>query len=152
MKPFLVEITTVAVVIADDEVHAESVAVDLKRDICGEDPSPSISVDTTALTLASLPHGWDGECLPYGGDGNTRLKDLLPGSALQNGPTMVNIDEELRLRKTMIVLLDILRRWEPDNSSDADRAEILQAMYQCGILTPPVFDAFIAAPKVETPC
>lgn len=27
--------------------------------------------------LADLPGGWDGMCLPYNGDGNARLKDLL---------------------------------------------------------------------------
>lgn len=46
-------------------------------------------------------------------------------------------DEIDGLRSTMFNLLDILRRWEPDNSIDADRAEILRAMYQLGILDQP---------------
>lgn len=29
-------------------------------------------------TQEGFPDGWDGNCLPYGGDGETRLKDLLP--------------------------------------------------------------------------
>ncbi|MEN4917540.1 hypothetical protein ABE485_02625 [Achromobacter spanius] len=27
-----------------------------------------------------LPPGWDKDCIPYGGDGNTRIRDLLPPS------------------------------------------------------------------------
>ncbi|WP_315136416.1 hypothetical protein [Achromobacter marplatensis] len=31
------------------------------------------------ITLTDkLPPGWDKDCIPYGGDGNQRIKDLLP--------------------------------------------------------------------------
>jgi len=29
------------------------------------------------VKVEDLAHGWDGECIPYGGDGNTKLADLL---------------------------------------------------------------------------
>ncbi|MCE5180500.1 MAG: hypothetical protein LLG15_01740 [Betaproteobacteria bacterium] len=77
MRAFLVEITTVAVVMADDADHAYLVVEDLRRDICGEDDNPSISVGDAELTLTSLPNGWDGRCIPFGGDGNTTLAELM---------------------------------------------------------------------------
>jgi hypothetical protein len=29
-------------------------------------------------SINGLPHGWDGKCLPYLGDGKLRLEELLP--------------------------------------------------------------------------
>jgi hypothetical protein len=77
MKLYMVEVTTYAVVMARDEIHALNVADAYKRDIFGDDPSPNIDVDRAIEKLSDLKHGWDGECIPYGGDGNTRLADLV---------------------------------------------------------------------------
>lgn len=46
-------------------------------------------------------------------------------------------DEIDGLRATMIDLLEILRQWEPDNSSGKDRRTIMLAMYQIGVLRDP---------------
>lgn len=47
-------------------------------------------------------------------------------------------DEIDGLRRTAIQLLEILLKWEPDNSLDTDRQKILNAMYQVGILPDPM--------------
>ncbi len=78
MKPFLVEVKTFAVVMAD---NAESAASKAKRDvldIVSDDPNPIIEVKKSLVSLAELTHGWDGQCVPYGGDRNTRLHEILP--------------------------------------------------------------------------
>jgi hypothetical protein len=93
MKPFLVEITTIGIVMANDESHAYSVAENHKRDIFGDDPNPVISVDAEVIELDKLPHGWDGECIPYGGDGNTRLAELMTPNVEHNRrPQGVRVD------------------------------------------------------------
>lgn len=77
MKAYMVEITTYAVVMAEDEGHAERVATHHKHDVLVDDWNPRIEVEREVTRLEDLDHGWDGECIPYGGDGNTRLSDLL---------------------------------------------------------------------------
>ncbi|MGD9671683.1 MAG: hypothetical protein AB7U75_21995 [Hyphomicrobiaceae bacterium] len=81
MAFYMVEITTYAVVMADDESHAHSVADDFKREICSDDWNPRIEVDGAVVKVEDLRHGWDGECIPYGGDGNTTLAALLVPNA-----------------------------------------------------------------------
>lgn len=79
MKFYRVEFTMTAIVQAEDEGDAYSVADDAWRDIrSGSDPC--ISIGDEVRSLAELTDGWDGMCLPYGGDGNTRLQDLLPAA------------------------------------------------------------------------
>lgn len=77
MKPYMVEITTYGVVMAENEAHAHQVADSYKREIFGDDWNPRIEVDGAVVKVEDLAHGWDGECIPYGGDGNTKLADLL---------------------------------------------------------------------------
>ncbi|QHS09033.1 hypothetical protein [Sinimarinibacterium sp. NLF-5-8] len=77
MKAYMVEITTYAVVMAEDEGHAERVATDYRHDALGDDWNPRIEVEREVTRLEDLDHGWDGQCIPYGGDGNTRLSALL---------------------------------------------------------------------------
>ncbi len=77
MKLYMVEITTYGVVMAEDESHAHQVADSYKRDIFSDDWNPRIEVDGAVLKVDDLRHGWDGECIPYGGDGNTTLAALL---------------------------------------------------------------------------
>ena len=77
MKAYMVEITTHAVVMADDEAHAYVVAERYKRDAFHDDQNPRIEIEGEVAHVEQLDHGWDGECIPYGGDGNTRLSALL---------------------------------------------------------------------------
>ncbi|WP_042886389.1 hypothetical protein [Cupriavidus necator] len=77
MKLFTVEVSVTAVVIADSEKEARSVASYELRDIVS-DAEPEIDVLGEIKGLNRLPSKWDPMCLPYGGDGETRLKDLLP--------------------------------------------------------------------------
>lgn len=37
----------------------------------------SVESVSPVTKLADLPKGWDGMCLPYNGDGNTRLREVL---------------------------------------------------------------------------
>ncbi len=77
MKLYMVEITTHAVVIADDEDHAREVARDCRREAFSDDIDPQIEVGREVSKLHELEAGWDGECIPYGGDGNTRINAIL---------------------------------------------------------------------------
>ena len=81
MKAYMVEITTHAVVMADDEAHAYAVAETYKRDALHDDLDPRIEIEGEVAHVEQLGHGWDGECIPYGGDGNTRLSALLTANA-----------------------------------------------------------------------
>ena len=86
MKAYMVEITTHAVVMADDEAHAYDVAENYKRDAFHDDPNPRIEIWGEVVRVDQLEHGWDGECIPYGGDGNTRLGALLTANAVYTTP------------------------------------------------------------------
>ncbi|WP_454751653.1 hypothetical protein [Cupriavidus necator] len=77
MKLFTVEISVTAVVMAESEMEAYSVAAYEAREIWS-DAEPDIGVHGEVQSLDRLPEEWDGMSLPYGGDGETRLKDLLP--------------------------------------------------------------------------
>ena len=81
MKAYMVEITTHAVVMADDEAHAYDVAENYKRDAFHDDPNPRIEILGEVVCVDQFEHGWDDECIPYGGDGNTRLGALLTANA-----------------------------------------------------------------------
>lgn len=87
MRPYMVEIRTYGVVMAEDETHARSVADDYKRDIFRDDCNPYVEVDGAVENVEALEHGWDGDCIPYGGDGNTRLSELMtPNVAINLQP------------------------------------------------------------------
>jgi hypothetical protein len=77
MKPYVVEMTIRTVVMADDQGHAFIVARTQFRDIAREE-TPDVFVDDEVRSEEDLPDGWDLACLPYGGDGNTRLSEILP--------------------------------------------------------------------------
>jgi hypothetical protein len=71
---------TTVVVMASDAFHALQVAKENRREIeLDSELEPGIAFPV--VSLADLPGEWDGECLPYGGDGETPLKDLLTPSA-----------------------------------------------------------------------
>jgi hypothetical protein len=76
MKPFVVEFTLRTVVMAEDESDAYSVAEDEFREIAS-DARPDVDVEREVHSAKDLPTGWDLRCIPYGGDGNTRLDAIL---------------------------------------------------------------------------
>jgi len=90
---YAVELKTIAIIQIDDAtqdgVDAERLAEELESDILSD--ARGLSIEHTSLGpvtgLADLErHGWDGKCIPFGGDGNTCLEDLLPvGPAAKGG-------------------------------------------------------------------
>lgn len=77
-----VTLETKIVVVADDEDHAWQVASDEARDAIDNDrPAPDVSVRGEVTSEKHLRDGWDAECVPYGGDGNTRIGALLQHNA-----------------------------------------------------------------------
>lgn len=80
LKPYFVELRISAVVMADSEINAMTEAEFHAREICRD--GDMACDDVTSLTslehLQRLDREWDGNCIPYNGDGNTRLKELLP--------------------------------------------------------------------------
>ena len=57
MKAYMVEITTHAVVMADDEAHAYDVAENYKRDAFHDDPNPRIEIWGEVVRVDQLEHG-----------------------------------------------------------------------------------------------
>ena len=82
MKAYYVELKIAAVVIADSEINAMFIAESEAREIVRDtDPEADCATEIKSIEhLQRLDALWDGMCIPYGGDGNTRLKDLLPES------------------------------------------------------------------------
>lgn len=80
LKPYFVELKITAVVMAESEIDALGVAKSEAREICrdGELTADDATEVKSLEQLTRLDHEWDGMCVPYNGDGNTRLKDLLP--------------------------------------------------------------------------
>lgn len=84
LKPYSVEIGIVTVVMATDSTHAMQVAEETARESLGDISETDYDYGfgreiKDEKQLSSI--GWDGECLPYGGDGKTRLKDILAAPA-----------------------------------------------------------------------
>ena len=77
MAIFKVRVATDLVVEAASPEEAKCVA----RMSVLESYSSDFAVDFLAevTELEALPAKWDGMCLPYNGDGKTRLRDLLKG-------------------------------------------------------------------------
>ena len=72
---------TTMVVVADDDDHAYEVAQEnYKEAFSDSGESPSIAVEGEVSNVSQLRDGWDSRCVPYGGDGNARLGELLAGA------------------------------------------------------------------------
>ena len=82
MKLWTVEIKSVAVIVADSADEAADVAAQEASEILSDDFYPRIEVCGEVRALYDLPDGWNGQCIPYGGDGNSELFELLPNAAL----------------------------------------------------------------------
>ena len=76
MPLFKVELSQIVVIEADDEDDAYGQTLYCRSEIIG-DSDPDIYVDCEIRAMSQLPTGWDDMCLPYGGDGSTRIKDLI---------------------------------------------------------------------------
>lgn len=78
LKPYILDMTTTVVVMADSPEHARRVAMEQRNEILRDaDLKPDTAREVVAL--CALRGGWDGRCIPYGGDGDTRLEEMLPG-------------------------------------------------------------------------
>lgn len=77
-KLYLVEMTMLAVVLADDEFAAIEVADKNKQDILRDCGDPSFDVCGTVKSLSDLDGGWCGGCIPYGVATDATIADLLP--------------------------------------------------------------------------
>jgi len=85
MPIYAVEIITVAVVEAASMGDARQVANGHLRDAARDGPTDFLVLQEIT-NLQDLPDEWDGECLPYGGDGEKRLKELLPPNPMVSRP------------------------------------------------------------------
>jgi hypothetical protein len=98
-KFYAVELRTTAIVQVNDdhdELFAEQAAADQQSDIVSDAKHNSFEIFCIGeiRTLADLElHGWDGECIPYNGDGNTRLNALLPPAPEKRGWTAEDLVE-----------------------------------------------------------
>jgi len=81
-KFFAVELSVIAIIeVPDDatEMEAQIVAEDERHEIFSDCDQPDTMVVQQIKAVKDLAqYGWDGICLPYGGDGNTPLQYLLP--------------------------------------------------------------------------
>lgn len=76
-KPYFVTLEVTAVVMAEDADHAFNVAKLERREICS-DTDMTILVGSEVTSEVDLSrHDWSGDALPYGGDGRSRLRDIL---------------------------------------------------------------------------
>jgi len=79
MKIFKVTIEIQTVVEAESATDAEH-KVSMSHVVDWSDESQHLVATAQQVSsLSELPNncGWDGECLPWGGDGKTRLKEVL---------------------------------------------------------------------------
>ena len=75
MPLYKVKIESTVVVYSDEKSDAEMTAKLHTSDM--DQTEFAAYLDGEIRTLDELPPDWDGECVPYGHDGNTRLKDLV---------------------------------------------------------------------------
>lgn len=77
LKPYMVSYTIHAVVVAEDENQAYATALDERRDVLYEADEVAVQVEREVKAPADLYGKWDDQCIPYGGDGDTRIRDYL---------------------------------------------------------------------------
>lgn len=75
MPLFTVEVSQTVVVEADDEHHAYEIALIFKNNIMED--LPDVIVYGQINKEEDLPLYWNDNCLPYGGDGKTKIKHIL---------------------------------------------------------------------------
>lgn len=72
MKLYTVTVEFDYVVVAESEIDAEKVAQQNIRQALSDISHYDLNY---VVTPGATAYGWDGDCIPYGGDGNTRTKD-----------------------------------------------------------------------------
>ena len=79
-----VSVHTTMVVVANDINHARQVAQVEYRQAFDDDGYGRVKIEVTGAVNSAqdLRDGWNVRCLPYGGDGNARLKDLLTPNSM----------------------------------------------------------------------
>ena len=75
MKLFQVDLYKSVIAAAEDEGSAYDAVQDEMTDIKLETEF-TFDVLCEVKDGTKLPDGWSKECIPYGGDGNTRIKDF----------------------------------------------------------------------------
>ena len=68
-KLYTVTVSYEYVVVADDLTDAFSAGLEYAKEALGDMSIHDVDCDVVAGVHA---YGWDDECIPYGGDGNTR--------------------------------------------------------------------------------
>ncbi|MCA8037068.1 hypothetical protein LGM46_29295 [Burkholderia arboris] len=68
------------VVMANDDEHARTVA-QASSDEAIRDSGVAAGTSRLITDVAQLRDGWSGDCLPYGGDGRTKLADIIAAAA-----------------------------------------------------------------------
>lgn len=76
MKLYSVTAEIEYVIAVEDDEDEHDVAEDVWTEVRW-DSDPAIWVDREIKTLKQLPSGWDGMCIPYGGDGNARIQEIV---------------------------------------------------------------------------
>lgn len=79
-KLYRVTVEFEMVVEARDEDHAWALAT-THAPSAVPDCQPDVRVGSQILSIADLPEHWDGMCLPYGGYGDKRIKDIIKETA-----------------------------------------------------------------------
>jgi hypothetical protein len=77
MKPYAVEVSFTMIVMAEDQEHARNIADSTKREAIYDEPNPDLNVSGPITDVRQLRGGWTGDCVPYGGDGETTLADII---------------------------------------------------------------------------
>lgn len=78
MKPYAITISFTTIVMAESPKHAVEVAENTKHDAFYGEPNHELSAPYEIQDVTKLAGiGWDGECVPYGGDGETTLADII---------------------------------------------------------------------------
>jgi hypothetical protein len=78
VKPYAVEVSFTMIVMAADEADAYSIAISEDDDAWHDTYEKDHTVLGEVMSEADLKrYKWDGQCIPYGGDGDTRLSDIL---------------------------------------------------------------------------
>lgn len=77
MKPYSVEVRFVMVVMAESTLDAYVAATSSMHEAWG-DADPEVNVMSEISSVDQLESiGWNGDCLPYDGDGETRLAAII---------------------------------------------------------------------------
>lgn len=101
LKMYILDMTTTVVVMADSPEHAGVVANENRREIVN-DSEFEVRGTPKVVTAENLHNGWCTDCIPYGGDGDTRIVDLLPDNAEMTGAVRVDcpVKQQFSTEKT----------------------------------------------------